>query len=474
MHYQSGQSREQASLFPEVLDELLPADHPVRIIDLFVDQLNLAELGFDKVKLAVKGRPPYHPADLLKLYLYGYLNRVRSSRRLEAECQRNIEVLWLLNRLAPDHKTIANFRKDQRKGIQAVCRAFVQLCRQANLIGGALVAIDGSKFQAVASPRKAVSTKELTRQQAQLEERIARYLSELDQADNTEEETPDRRRVAQAICQLRAMQDDVATRLLFLKELGLHQHVVGEPEAQLMRDGQKRIVPAYNVQSAVDERHKLIVHHEVVNDASDQNQLLPMTTATKAVLAQDQLTVVADAGYSNGEHLAGCEQTGVTPYVALNRGANNQGDGSLYSRSQFHYDAQNDCYRCPADQLLVRKQINRAKRVVAYQGVACGACRMKSQCTQAKQRLIERHFDEETFIRVQARLNAEPDIMRRRKAIVEHPFGNLKRWIMGDGRFLLRGLKGAQTESALAVLAYNLRRVLNVLGAMQMRRLLLA
>lgn len=474
MHYHRGQSRDQASFFPEALDELLPANHAVRIIDLFVEQLNLAELGFSKVKLAGKGRPPYHPADLLKLYLYGYLNRVRSSRRLEAECQRNIEVLWLLNRLSPDHKTIANFRKDQRKGIQAVCRAFVQFCRKADLISSELIAIDGSKFHAVASRSKAVSTKELVRQQAQLEERIARYLSELDQVDQTEEGTLNRAQVEGAIRQLRAMQDDVATRLLFLEEMGLHQHVVGEPEAQLMQDGQKRIVPAYNVQSAVDERHKLIVHHEVVTDANDQNQLLPMATATKAVLEQEQLSAVADAGYSNGEQLTGCEQAGITPYVALNRAVNNQGDGTLYDRSLFRYDAQNDCYRCPTDQLLVRKQINRAKHAVVYQGIACGECQMKSQCTQAKQRLIRRHFDEETFSRVQARLEANPDIMRRRKAIVEHPFGNLKRWIMGDGRFLLRGLKGAQTESALAILAYNLRRVLNVLGVAQMQRLLMA
>ncbi|HJU49750.1 MAG TPA: IS1182 family transposase [Pseudogulbenkiania sp.] len=473
MHYQRGQSRSQVSFFPEALDELLPIDHPVRVIDLFVEQLDLTALGFSKVKLAAKGRPPYHPADLLKLYLYGYLNRVRSSRRLEAECQRNIEVMWLLNRLAPDHKTIANFRKDQGKGIQAVCRAFVQFCRKAKLISGALVAIDGSKFQAVASPSKAVSIKQLEQQQTQLDDRIARYLTELDQADQAEGEVLDRQRVEAALQQLRSMQDDLATRILLLEEMGLNQHVEGEPEAQLMRDGQKRIVPAYNVQSVVDEKHKLIVHHEVVNETSDQNQLLPMATASKAVLEQDQLTVVADAGYSNGEHLTGCEGADITTYVALNRGVNNQGDGTLFDRSLFRYDAQQDCYHCPADQLLVRKQINRSKRVVVYQGIACGACPIKSQCTQAEQRQIRRHFDEEAFARTQSRLEANPEIMRQRKAIVEHPFGNLKRWIMGDGRFLLRGLQGAQTESALAILSYNLRRVLNILGVAQTRRLLM-
>jgi len=438
-----------------------------------VDQLDLAALGFSKTALAAKGRPPYHPADLLKLYLYGYLNRVRSSRRLEAECLRNVELMWLLNRLAPDHKTIANFRKEQGKGIQAVCRAFVQFCRQAKLISGALVAIDGSKFQAVASPSKAVSRKQLEQQQTQLDQRITRYLAELDQADQTEGDALDRQRVERALQQLRAMQDDVATRLLFLKDMGLYQHVVGEPEAQLMRDGQKRIVPAYNVQSAVDAQHKLIVHHEVVNEASDQKQLLPMATAAQAVLEQRPLTVVADAGYSNGEHLTACEDANITPYVALNRGVNNQGDGRLFDRSRFQYDAKKDGYRCPASQWLVRKQINRAERMVIYQGLACGACPLKSQCTQAERRLICRHFDEEAFVRTQARLASRPEIMRQRKAIVEHPFGNLKRWIMGDGRFLLRGLPGAQTESALVILSYNLRRVLNVLGAEQMRRLLM-
>jgi len=258
-----------------------------------------------------------------------------------------------------------------------------------------------------------------------------------------------------------------------LKDMGLYQHVVGEPEAQLMRDGQKRIVPAYNVQSAVDAQHKLIVHHEVVNEASDQKQLLPMATAAQAVLEQRPLTVVADAGYSNGEHLTACEDANITPYVALNRGVNNQGDGRLFDRSRFQYDAKKDGYRCPASQWLVRKQINRAERMVIYQGLACGACPLKSQCTQAERRLICRHFDEEAFVRTQARLASRPEIMRQRKAIVEHPFGNLKRWIMGDGRFLLRGLPGAQTESALVILSYNLRRVLNVLGAEQMRRLLM-
>jgi transposase len=474
MEHRRGVSREQVSLFPESIEDLIPEDHPVRVIDLYIDQLDLAQLGFGKTQVAPKGRPPYHPGDLLKLYLYGYLNRVRSSRRLEAECQRNIEVMWLLGRLAPDHKTIANFRKDEGRGIQAVCREFVQFCRRAGLIAGELVAIDGSKFQAVASRHRAVSDGDMARRQAQLEERIGGYLKELEEADKREGEIIDRSAVQAALKHLREEQETLAQQRTNLKTSRRTVHIEGEAEARLLKDNQGRSIAGYNVQSAVDAQHKFIVHHEVVCQANDLQQLLPMALAVKQVLAQEKLRVVADAGYSSGAHLSGCEANGITAYVALNRSRNPQADGTLFDRTLFHYDAQSDTYRCPANALLVRKQAHHGDRITIYAGISCHSCTLKPQCTTATRRYVSRHFDEASFSRCEQHLAQEPHIMRLRGAIVEHPFGNLKRWVLGNARYLVRGLMKVKTETALAVLAYNLRRSLNLMGVEAIRTLLKA
>jgi len=474
MEHRRGISREQSSLFPVRFDDLIPGDHPIRVIDLYVDQLDLSALGFSKVQVSSQGRPPYHPGDLLKLYLYGYLNRVRSSRRLEAECQRNMEVMWLLGRLVPDHKTIANFRKDEGEGIQGVCRGFVQFCRRMGLLGGTLVAIDGSKFQAVASRQRTVTAEELARREAGVQAQIARYLAELDQADRQEEPALERRAVQTALATLQAQKEAIDAKRAIFKSTRRTCQIDGEPEARLVKGGQGRHMAGYNLQSAVDSEHKLIVHHEVVSEGNDLNQLLPMAQAAKNVLGQATLTVVADAGYSNGEHLAGCEAAGITPYVRVARAVNTQGDGTLFDRRLFHYDEATDTFRCPAGARLIRKQQNRTERNVIYAGVACGACPLKSQCTTAAQRYVSRHLDEASFARVEQRLAREPHIMQRRKAIVEHPFANLKRWIFGDGRYLVRGLHKVRTETALAVLTYNVRRVMNVLGVQRMKQYLIA
>lgn len=470
MGYIQGEVRGQGSLFPPSLEELVPEDHLVRVIEAYVARLDLQQLGFSKALPNKTGRPPYAPSDLLKLYLYGYFQRIRSSRRLEAECRRNIEVMWLLGRLSPDFKTIADFRKDNGAAFQATCRAFVQFCRQVGLISGQLVAIDGSKFQAVASQRKHLSLAKLKRQQARLEAQIARYLAELDEADRSEAtEVVDRSAVKAALQQLENRHADNLTTQALMQ--GLEQFVVGEDEARLMRTHQGAKV-AYNVQSAVDGEHGLILHHALTQDGNDSQQLEPMAKAAQAVLEQAQLTVTADAGYSNGEQFQACDDAGITAYVPVNRGINNQGDDTpLFERDAFTYDAANDQYLCPAGKWLALKQVNGLQRIYAVQG-DCSGCPLKLQCTQAKRRHVTRHAHEAAFARMQQRMQAQPEMMVRRRSIVEHPFGNLKQWILGNGRFLLRQLQGARTEMALAVNAYNLKRAINVLGARRLIELM--
>lgn len=472
MGYIQGEGRQQSSLFPPTLEELVPEDHLVRVIEAYVARLDLHALGFSKAEPLKTGRPGYDPADLLKLYLYGYLQRIRSSRRLEAECHRNVEVMWLLGRLAPDFKTIADFRKDNGAAFQATCRTFVQFCRQVGLISGQLVAIDGSKFQAVASQRKHLSLTKLKRQQAKLEAQIVRYLAELDEADRTESaEAVDRRAVKAALQHLQSRHADNLTAQALMEVQGLDQFVVGESDARLMRTHQGARV-AYNVQSAVDGEQGLILHHAVTQDGSDNQQLEPMAKAAQAVLEQEHLTVTADAGYSNGEQFQVCEALGITAYVPANRSINNKGgDTPLFDRSAFTYDAENDQYQCPAGQWLTLKQVNGMQRIYAARA-DCSACPLQPHCTKAKHRYITRHTHEAAFERMQQRMQRHPEVMIRRRSIVEHPFGNLKQWILGNGRFLLRQLQGARTEMALAVNAYNLKRAINVLGARRLIELM--
>jgi transposase len=471
MGYVGGQSRGQAALFPVVLDDLVPEDHAIRVIDAFVAGLDLGQLGFAKAQPAATGRPPYDPGDLLRLYLYGYLNQVRSSRRLERECARNVEVMWLLNRLAPDHKTIAEFRRLNAAPFKAVCRSFVGFCAEAELIGGQWVAIDGSKFQAVASKRAVVSASKLDEQLAHIDRQVQGYLESLDAADETESDVSgtNKQAVREALARLEERRADAVTTKAILAELEQRQHVVGEPEAKLMKTGQGPAAVAYNVQSAVDAKCKLVVHHEVTNESTDSRSLLPMAMAAKEVLKADTLNVVADAGYSNGQQAKLCEAVGITPYVPVQRAENNQGEGTYFDRSVFSYDERSDSYRCPAGQTLKRKG-NTSTQLVLYTTTACVSCALKPQCTGAKQRWVSRHPAEEALEHMRKRLQCFPQAMAIRRETVEHPFANLKHRILGNGRFLVRGIAGAGAEMALAVLAYNFRRALNLLGSSAMRQ----
>lgn len=426
MSHIRGEGRGQGCLFPMMLDDLIPADHVCRVIDAFVERLNMEELGFERAQSAETGRPGYDPRDLL-LYLYGYLNQIRSSRRLEAECRRNVELMWLLGRLYPDHKSIAEFRRMHRDAVTAAGAELVRFARGCGLIRGEWIAIDGSKFRAVASIDSTC-------------ERLAlqRYLDSVEKADEEQQASIDPSAVQTALEKLK-------------------QH--SEPEAGFMLVRQTAL-PAYNVQTAVDAEHALIVAHAVVLDASDIRCLRPMAEAAKKALEVDSFQVIADAGYSNGEQVAHCEAAGMMPYVPVMRTVNNQGDGTLFGRGDFRYEPDTDTYVCPGNKRLLRKNTNHKDRYIMYRASACS---LKSRCTQAPRRGFARHLYEDALNRMQERLT--PEAMRLRRCTVEHPFATIKYRIFGHLRLLMRGLPGAKVEIGLTTMAYNLKRITNVLGA---------
>ena len=462
MRYVVGEDRGQAVLLPAVMDDYVPVEAPVRVIDAFVGGLDMAGLGFGRAIPAATGRPPYDPRDLLKLYIWGYFNEVRSSRCLERECRRNVEAMWLLRRLAPDFKTIADFRRDNGSAIVGACRAFVILCRDAGLFSARLVALDGSKFQAAASRKKIINREKIADEMARLDRRIATYLAGLDETDEAEaDDAPGA--VAAALGALRARRAELDRLASRLEADGRATLVEGEEDARPMGSGGGPKPPSYNVQTAVDADSGLIVHHEVTDEATDNRLLYPIAKAAKDSLAQAELVVVADAGYSNGQQASACEAEAITPCVPANRAINNKGDGTLFDRSVFVYEPEADRYRCPAGRVLARKQLHRRKRNVTYASLDCSGCALKPQCTNADRRFLKRHLDEDALSRMDAR--ATPDLMRKRRCAAEHPFGTLKRMTAG-GRFLTRGLKGTRTEMALSVLAYNILRAINLKAAL--------
>ena len=400
----------------------------------------MAKLGCERSQPADTGRPGYDPGDLLKLYLYGYMNQVRSSRRLEAECQRNVELRWLLGRLRPDHKSIAEFRRLHSEAVTETGAELVRFARSVGLVRGELVAVDGSKFRTVSSAQRVGER-----------DAVKRYLEALDAADEQDELVIDHSAAAEA---LKKLQEDA------------------EPEARFMRTPEGKR-PAYNVQMAVEGEHGIIVTQQGTTEANDQRSLLPMAEAAKeAVGNPEQLNVVADAGYANGEPAEACESEGIVPHVPVKRSVNNQGDGALFAASEFVYDQETDTFRCPGQQALQRRQVQRDRKRVMYQAGAevCGSCPLKSRCTHTKQRFVSRHLHEAALQRMQQRATAE--MMHWRRCVVERPFAALKYHIFGHRRFLLRGGVGAQTEISLATLVYNLKRMLKVMGGAPLRRAL--
>ena len=462
MGHITGESRYQATLFPEVLDDVVGRDDPVRVIDAFVDSLDLGELGFSKVAAEEMGRPPYAPDDLLKLYIYGYLHRIRASRRLEAETHRNVQVMWLIKRLTPGFKTIADFRKDHARAIVGVCRAFIRFCREQSLFGAELLAIDGTKIAAVASRKRVITPAKIEKMNAAIDRRIADYLASMDEADRQEPGSAGKPvDVAAAIEALKAQKERLQGQAQDLAARGLKQMVMTEPEAKLMRTPHGHAV-AYNAQTAVDAKHKLIVAFDLTNEGNDYRQLHPMAVQGKDAVGADQVTAVADTGYSNGEHGALCERDGITAIVPRAETVNPNGT-QYFSRDRFSYDRESDCWRCPAGATLSLFKTSHTQKKKEYTSRACGSCALKPQCTEAPRRVIVRDFYEDAREAMHRRAMADPVWMKHRREIAEHPFGTMK-WLMAHPRFLVKGLKKAKAELALGVLSYNLKRVINILG----------
>jgi transposase len=462
MAHVTGESRYQATLFPEVLDEVVGRDDAVRVIDAFVDTLDLGELGFSKVAAEEMGRPPYAPGDLLKLYIYGYLHRVRASRRLEAETRRNVQVMWLIKRLTPGFKTIADFRKDHARAIVGVCRAFIRFCREQSLFGAELLAIDGTKIAAVASRKRVITPAKIAKMNAAIERKIAEYLASMDEADREEPRADSAQAdVAAAIEALKAQKERLQGQAQELAERGLKQLVVTEPQAKLMRTPHGHAV-AYNAQTVVDAKHKLIAAFELTNEGNDQQQLHPMAVQGKVAVGADEVTVVADTGYSNGEHGALCEQEGITAIVPRAETVNPRGK-QYFSRDKFTYDPASDSWHCPAGATLSLYRTSHSGKKKEYTTAACATCPLKPQCTNAARRMIVRNFYEDAREAMHRRATADPVWMKHRREVAEHPFGTMK-WLMAHPRFLLRGLRKAKAELALGVLSYNLKRVVNILG----------
>jgi transposase len=461
MAHVTGQSRYQSTLFPEVLDEVVGRNDPVRVIDAFVDTLDLAELGFSRVAADEMGRPPYAPGDLLKLYIYGYLHRVRASRRLEAETRRNVQVMWLLNRLTPAFKTIADFRKDHAEAIVKVCRAFIAFCQEQSLFGAELLAIDGTKIAAVASRKQVMTPQRIEQMNAAIDRKIADYLASMDAADQEPGTSGKPADVAAAIAALKAQKDQLQAQAQDMAARGLKQMVMTEPEAKLMRTPHGHAV-AYNAQIVVDAEHKLIVAFDLTNEGNDLQQLHPMAVQGKQAVGAGAVTVVADTGYSNGEHGALCEQDKITAIVPRPETVNPKGP-QYFSRDQFSYDRESDSWRCPAGETLSLFKTSQTQQQKEYTSRACGTCALKAQCTNTARRVIVRHFYEDAREAMHRRAVADPIWMRRRRGTVEHPFGTMK-WLMAGPRFLVKGLKKAKAELALGVLCYNLKRVTNILA----------
>jgi transposase len=462
-----GADRGQSTLLPECLDEWVEESNSVRVVDSFVDALDLADLGFEGVEPAATGRPAYHPSVLLKLYIYGYLNRVQSSRRLERECQRNIELVWLTGRLMPDFKTIADFRKDNGEAIRKVCREFVVLCRRLELFSEASVAIDGSKFKAVNTRDRNFTQAKMQRRLAQIDESIARYLSQLDSADRQGEAVPEAKitRLNEKIATLREEIQRLNGLNTLMMQTEDNQISLTDPDARSMAtSGRGSGMVGYNVQSAVDTKHHLIVSHEVTNVGSDRSQLSRMTEQARAAVGSETIEAVADRGYYSGEEIVACEQAGITVYLPKPMTSCLLAKGR-FGKQDFVYVAADDVYLCPSGEQLTYHYTNEedGKTLRRYWTNACQGCALKGQCTTGKERRISRWEHEAVLEAVQARLDRNPSKMRLRRQTVEHPFGTIKSW-MGSTHLQMKTLKHVGTEMALHVLAYNMKRVISILG----------
>jgi len=459
-----GEARTQATLFPERLDDYIAEDNPVRVIDVFIDGLNLARMGFKTVP-EITGRPAYHPATMLKLYVYGYLNRVLSTRRLEREAGRNVELMWLMGRLAPDFKTIADFRKDNTKAIRLVSRDFVMVCRNLNLFTDAFVAIDGSKFKAVNNRDKNFTQAKLKRRLEQIDESIDRYLVQIESVDRQESEYSKGKteRLENKVAKLKNEIERLNNIGIQLRATPDKQISLTDPDSRSMITRGTGMV-GYNVQTAVDAKNHLIVAHETNNVGNDRGQLANMAKQAKDAIGKNYLTVVADRGYYNGKEIKACEDAGIKTYLPKCQTSGNQAKG-FFGKRDFIYNPENDTYKCPAGECAIYRSTRHeaGKNIKRYWSSACVRCSIKSQCTTGKERRISRWEHEAVLDVVEARIDREPERMAVRRNTVEHPFGTIKLW-MGYTHFQTRTLERVSTEMSLHVLSYNLKRVMNIMG----------
>jgi transposase len=461
-----GDSRTQSTLLPECLDDYIGEDNPIRVVEAFVEQLDLAALGFAGVVPAATGRPSYHPAVLLKIYIYGYLNRVQSSRRLEREAQRNVELMWLTERLAPDFKTIADFRRDNGPAIRNVCRQFVELCRQLNLFSSAVVAIDGSKFKAVNAHDRNFTRAKLAKRMQQIDECIDRYLKAMDTADRQAPDIAEARttRLKEKIATLKAQMVRLKEVQATLAASPDSQVSLTDPDARAMATSNSRGLVGYNVQTAVESEHHLIVAHEVTNTGIDRRQLSAMARQAKAVIGTEELVAIADRGYYNGDEIVACEAAGITPVVSKPMTSSARFEGR-FDKEDFVFDATTGEYRCPAGSRLKWRfaRVEDGHLINRYWSSDCPRCAIKEKCTPSDYRRVSRYEHEASLEAMQRRIDTHPEVMRIRRQTVEHPFGTIKDW-MGATHFLSRSLERVKTEMSLHVLAYNMKRVMKILG----------
>jgi transposase len=461
------EERTQDSFLPNRLEDYVSGENPVRVIDVFVEELDLNKLGFAGMQPEATGRPAYHPSTMLRIYLYGYLNRIQSSRRLERETQRNVELMWLTGRLMPDFKTIANFRKDNGPAIRGACRQFIVLCRQLNLFSEAVVAVDGSKFKAVNNRDRNFTSAKVQKRMEQIEASINRYLSALDTADREEATTTPSRsgKLKEKIAALKKRMEQLQEIETLVRAAPDKQISLTDPDARSMAtSGKGTGIVGYNVQTAVDAQHHLIVAHEVTNVGNDRGQLATMAKQAQAAMGREDLEVVADRGYYKGEEILTCHTAGMTPFVPKPLTSGSKAEGR-FGKQDFVYVADENTYRCPAGERLTSRftSVERGMNLSVYWTTACQGCPIKAKCTTGPVRRIKRWEHEAVLDSMQQRLDQAPEKMEVRRETVEHPFGTIKAW-MGSTHFLTRTLSKVSTEMSLHVLAYNLKRVMKILG----------
>ena len=471
-----GQDRNQSTLFPESLEAYISDDNTVRVVDAYVDELDLLSMGFERVNPNATGRPGYHPSVLLKLYIYGYLNRVQSSRRLEREAGRNVELMWLTEKLTPDFKTIADFRKDNGPAIQTACSQFIVLCRELGLFTRTMVALDGAKFKAVNGREKNFTRGKLTRRIGQIEQSIEKYLQSLAATDLQEGDAANEKseRLKEKITAMREKMAELKKMKAQLIASPEKQISLTDPDARAMATSRKAGMVGYNVQTVVDTDHHMIVAHEVTNIVSDKLLLTQMTKQGQAAIGRMDIEVFADRGYFSGNEIVAAEKLGAITYVPKPYTSGSRAAGR-FGKHDFLYQPDDNSYQCPAGQKMTLRFTTdeKGKEMDVYWPDGCATCALKSKCTTGKQRRIKRWIHEDIIDAMLMRLNALPEAMAIRRKTVEHPFGTLKSW-MGVTHFLTKRLPNVKTEMSLSVLAYNIRRMISMMGVKELIRVIQA